>query len=197
MNRSYLFALLCWAIPLLAGIIVLIGWYFGGVQGWWQLGYFVIGVGSVLFVLGVIALALSIRKDRSTPNVSRRRLRTSSLLCAGLLLSNFPVALAMTGVVIRSEMRYTVVVQNDSALQLEDVQIFGGGIHSASLTVRPEGHARFDVWPSADGALKLRARSTSNDYEVVVDGYVTNMMGGDATVTFHPDESFTVTHPER
>jgi len=197
MNRSYRVALLCWAIPLLAGIIVFIGWFFGGVEGWWQLGYFVIGAGSVLFVLGVIALALSIRKDRSTPNVSRRRLRTSSLLCAGLLLSNFPVALAMTGIVIRSEMRYTVVVQNDSALQLEDVQVFGGGIHSATVSVHPGGNARFDVWPSADGVLKLSARSASNDYEVVVEGYVTNMMGGDATVTFHADESFTVTHPER
>lgn len=196
MNGAYRIALLCWALPLIAGIAVFTGWYFEGVERWMGVGAVILFAGTALFILGVIALILSIRKDVAARSTSPRRLRFTSLACAGLLLSNFPVALALTGVVIRSETRYTVVVQNESAQLLEDVQVFGGGIHSATVTLPPGGATKFEVWPSTDGELRLRARSKSSDYAVVVEGYVTNMLGGAAVVTIHADGSTTVEHPE-
>jgi hypothetical protein len=196
MNRSYLIALLCWAFPMLAGVTAFLAWLNSGSMDWWTVGMLVIVTGSVLFVVGVSALIASILKDRRESSVMPRRRWWPNLLCAGLLFSNFPLALVIAGAVFEIETRYTVVVNNDSPLLWEDVHVFGGGIRSATVTLPPGGTTTFEVWPETDGELRLRARSGERGHSALVAGYVTNMLGGDAVVTILPDGTISVEHPE-
>ncbi|MCB9902947.1 MAG: hypothetical protein H6831_00925 [Planctomycetes bacterium] len=195
-NRELRVAFACWVIPLVVGLAAFGGWLAFGLERWSDLGMIAIAVGLALFVLGFVFLLISIRRDRLRGGAPSRRVRPLALICAGLLISNFPIALAMAAFVIHTETRYTVVVRNQSQQTFDEVQVVGGGIHSAQLTLLPGGTNRFEVWPKQDGALELELRSAAREESVVVEGYVTNLLGGDALVTIRADGSVGVEHPK-
>jgi hypothetical protein len=98
-NRAYRVALFCWACPLILGGSIFLLWL---VTHWdwltWA-GVVAIWFGILLFVSGAVSLFIAHRNGAKAIPVSRGKLWLSTVLCAGLLLSNFLVARIIVGTV--------------------------------------------------------------------------------------------------
>jgi hypothetical protein len=187
MNRFYKIALLCGFVPLLVGISIFLLWL---VVRWRWLavaGFFTICGGFLLFLAGVIALACFCWAEFRKPNANRRRLAFAVLGCAGLLLSNFPVAGGIVATVFAIHTRYTVVIKNASELPLENVQIRGGGCDCDLGSIPPEGDANRSFWIQHQDILRFHAICGTTTYSQIIDDFVCLNGGGFATVVVNPD----------
>ncbi len=93
---SYKLSVLCGILPMLAGTLILAGY---SVTRWdWLIlaGIFCIYGGLLSVFIGTIALICSVFESRKTENPSPRRFWGSAWLPVGLLLANFPLAVACT-----------------------------------------------------------------------------------------------------
>jgi hypothetical protein len=91
-NRAYRIALFCGACPLVVGVSIFLLWLKTHWEWLETAGLLTIGLGCLFFVVGTVLLTISHRNKRRLGKVSRGRLWLSTLLCAGLLLSNFLTA---------------------------------------------------------------------------------------------------------
>jgi hypothetical protein len=196
MSRSYRIALFCCLFPLVVGVSIFVLWL---ITHWpWLMiaGMVTICGGVGFFVVGMFALAWFCRHEFRTPQMPRRRFWVATIACAGLLLSNFPIALGIIVAVYALETRYTVVVYNTSQRPLENVSVVGGGCDCSLGTIPPGSNASGSVWPKHDGQLELHTVSGTTTHSEIIEGYVTNNMGGQAVVTFNPDGTISVDHPK-
>jgi hypothetical protein len=192
MSRAFRVALICGALPLLVGVSIFLLWL---VMRWdWLMtaGVFTLFVGVAIFLIGAIALGRFWWLAFLTPDLSRRRLWFSTLGCAGLLLSNFPVAGGIMAAAIAIETRYTVIVRNASQQPLDGVRVFGGGCEADFGTIPPGSVARRSFWIQQDGELEFRAVSGATKYAKTIDNYVTNSGGGHTRVTINSDGTISI-----
>ena len=192
MNRVYRVALICGAAPLLIGVSIFILWLITRWDWLMMAGIFTLYGGVAIFVVGVLALARFCWLAFRTPSFPRRRLWLSASVCAGLLLLNFPVAGGIAAAAISIETCYTVVVHNDLQQPLESVRVFGGGSDEYLGSIPPGGTVRESFWIQHDGELEFRALNGTTSYTKMIDGYVTNGMGGHTIVTINPDGTISV-----
>jgi hypothetical protein len=192
MNRAYQVALACGVLPLLVGVSIFVLWVSTGWNWLVAAGIFTLYGGVGVFLVGVIALVWYCRLALRTRGMPRRRVWLSTIGCAGLLFSNFPVAGGIIVAVIALGTRYTVVVHNTLQQPLEDVRVFGGGCEVAFGTLSPGGVVRHSFWIRHDGTLEFHAVGGSTTYAQTIDGYVTNGMGGHTTIVFKPDGRLSV-----
>lgn len=194
MNGAYRVALICGTLPLLVGVSIFVLWL---VTRWDWLtlaGFYTLFGGVVIFLVGVVALACYCGQAFQAPNLPRRRLWLSTIACAGLLLSNFPVAGGIIVAVAAIESRYTVTIHNASQQPLNDVRVFGGGCDESLGSIPPGDTARRSFWVEHDDELKLHAISGTAVHKETIDGYVTNGMGGHTTVTLNLDGTISVSN---
>ena len=184
--------MICGATPLLGGVLIFLLWLVTRWDWLMMAGLFTVFGGVVIFLIGAIALTRFCWLAFHTPDLPRHRLWFSALCCAGLLLSNFPVAGAIIATVVMIKTRYTVTVHNASQQPLYDVRVSGGGCEANLGTIPPIAIVRRSFWIQHDGQLELHAVSGSTTHDKTIDGYVTNGMGGDATVTAKPDGTISV-----
>ena len=104
---------------------------------------------------------------------------------AALLLANFPVAAGVILAAIAIETRYTVVVSNESAMVLKDAKVFGGGVDVSLGSLRPQASIKRSFYVVTDGRVMFRAISGDQVHSTLVDGYVTNGMGGNKVIEVH------------
>jgi hypothetical protein len=194
MNRAYRVALICGVIPLLIGVPMFLLWLITRWDWLIMAGIFTLYGGVAIFLIDAIALARFCGLAFRTPELPRRRLWLSTLGCAALLLSNFAVAGGITASVIAIETRYTVTVHNASQQPLSGVRVFGGGCEADFGTIPPGGIVRRSFWIQHDGELGFRAVSGATTHTKTIDGYVTNGMGGQTTVTINPDGTISVSN---
>jgi hypothetical protein len=194
MNPAYRVALICGALPLLTGVSIFLLWL---VTRWeWLMfaGVFTLYGGLAVFCIGALALARFCWLAFRTPEQPRRRLWLSTLGCAALLLSNFPVAVGIVSSVLQIETRYTVTVRNGSPQPLSGVRVFGGGCEADFGTIPPGGSVRRSFWIQHDDQLEFRALSGATMHAETIDGYVTNSLGGNTTVVLNPDATVSVSN---
>jgi hypothetical protein len=192
MSRTYRIATICGATPLLVGVVIFLLWL---VTRWdWLMaaGMFTIYGGVAMLLFGAIALVRFCWLALGTPDFPRRRLWVSAVWCAALLLSNFPVAAAIVVGAVSIETRYVVTVHNSSSRPLTDVRVSGGGCEVDFGTVAPGVTVRRSFWVRCDGTLVFHAASGFTRYNETIDGYVTNGMGGNASVTVGPEGTISV-----
>ena len=92
MIRAYRVALFCGACPLVVGVTVFLLWLITHWDWLEMAGICTIGCGILLFIVGACSLIITHHTERTVYNVPRGKLWRSTLLCAGLLLSNFLAA---------------------------------------------------------------------------------------------------------
>lgn len=194
MNRAYRVALVCGLLPILVGVSIFLLWL---VMRWeWLIaaGIFTLYGGVALFFIGSVALACFCWFAFRSSDVSRKRLLFSTLGCAALLLSNFPIAARIVVAVVDIETRYAIVVHNTSDLPLEQVRVFGGGCDCFLGSIPPGDTATCFCRFHCDGRLEFCAVSGTTTHSQIIDGYVTGNMGGRAVVTIHPNGTISVIH---
>jgi hypothetical protein len=194
MNRSYRLALICGALPLLGGISIFLLWLISRWEWLMLAGVFTLYGGVAVFCVGVFALARFCWSAFRTPELPRQRLWLSTLGCAALLLSNFPVAGGIIYGALRIETQYTVMVRNGSQHPLNGVRVFGGGCEADFGTIPPGGSVRRSFWIQHDDQLEFRAVSGATMHAETIDGYVTNSLGGHTTVVLNPDATVSVSN---
>ena len=192
MNRAFRVALICGVLPLLFGVSIFLLWL---VTRWdWleMAGVFTLFGGVALFLVGAIALARFCWRSHRSPERPQKRLWLSTLGCAALLLSNFPIAGGIIATVIAITTLHTVVIHNASQQSLTGVRVFGGGCEEDFGSIPPGGIVRRSFWIQHDGTLEFCAVSGATTHTKTIDGYVTKRIGGHATVTINADGTISV-----
>jgi amino acid transporter len=187
-KASYRVALVCGALPLVAGTSIFALWLATRWEWLMAVGAFALFLGLALFAVGALALArycwLALRMPEPPP-----RFWTATAVAAALLLSNFPVAGLILRKVFDLESRYTVVVRNESREPRESVHVMGRDrVYVDFGTVPPGGAATRWFRIRHEGPLELHDASGTT----TIDGYVTAGQGGRAIVTIRPDGEVSV-----
>lgn len=183
MTRLQMLALRLAVLPMLLGLVMLIGW----LQVEWNplliMGYGCLAIG-VLAALFVPFLLL--RSWPQAPNVR------NTVLISLLAICNVPVAFfsALQGVYHSS--RLHIEIHNESDSEWQGVQLVGGGILGEATPIEKHVTETRDIWAKQDGRLELHYLDDGVPRRVIVAGYVTPGAGGDYTVTRDLDGSVTV-----
>jgi len=120
-------AILCGAVPLLAGTLIYVTWRFTRSDALMSAGMITIAVGLLAFVGGAVCL-LRQPWHADGDRAARRRLRFQGIFALALLLINFPAAAFYTLSAIDVETRYTVCVHNGSDRPIESLVVTGPGV---------------------------------------------------------------------
>ncbi len=187
MKNPLRIAVLCWAIPILLGLVIFASWLITDEPALMLAGMCVIGLGCLLFVVGMIALGMEWRRDPFDPFTGNSK--KAVLWTGALLLTNFPVALGLTFAAISWERRYEITIHNKSMQPLKKIRIFGGGCDAHVEELSPGKTVSKIFWIVTDGALLLETNTPNKIIHFQVDGYVTNGLGGRSRVVFLPDQT--------
>jgi len=180
-------ALLCWAIPLVLGSVNFACWLATDEPALMFAGLGVIGLGCLLFVVGMIALVFDWRSSHS--DTDKGNSKKNCFRTGALLLSNFPVALGLTFAAISWECRYEIIIHNNSMQTLKDMRIIGGGCDAQVEELAPGKTVSKTFWILTDGTLILEAKTPNKTIQIQVDDYVTKGLGGRSRVGFLPDQT--------
>jgi len=195
MTLAYRIVLICWALPLIAGVAIFVLWLLTRWEGWVLAGVVNLYVGLAGVIIGGVALVVFCWLGQPTLEPLAGRTRRRAIVGGLLLVSNFPVAAAIIAAVVAIESLYTVVVHNASPAPLDQVRVSGGGVEVSFGSLAPGATARRSFWVQHEGSLTFEAISGASRYTALVDEYVTNSMGGHSTVTIEPDGRVTVVPP--
>lgn len=187
-------AIICGALPLLAGTGAFGLWRATGSDAFATLGALILYGGVALFMVGCLALIRYLWLAGRQKNLSLARVVWTSLGTAVLLLANFPVAGACILGAIHYTTRYTVEVRNDSAKPMSQVRVSGAGTDEFIGIIEPGATVFLELWFDREGQLELFASKAFEDEVVLLDGYVCGGLGGNAIVTLESDGEFTVRH---
>ncbi|MFO1021667.1 MAG: hypothetical protein U0903_13365 [Planctomycetales bacterium] len=193
-TSTYRTALLCGAVPLSTGTVIFLVWL---VTGWWWLmpaGIFTIYIGTLLVCFGVAAL-YRYWKLAIAPRVPKRKRNLRTWLCLGVLLVNFPAAAGMTYAAIDLMTSYRVVVRNDSAKPLVNVELFGPGCTARIGTIPPGRKTSSKLRFQGDGPVVMSATNDGRTHHTTLHGYVSSNFGGSCHVTVQRDGVLTVAPP--
>jgi hypothetical protein len=194
MSTEYRLSLWCGALPLACGISLFALWYLIRAAFLAEAALALLRGGWMLIVVGLISLLLHLSWQYHIGIVSRPQLLRQGLLSGGLLLANFPAAAAVIAAAAFIASSYTLCIQNRSGQTVSSMRVTGGGVAEDLGTLRPGELAVRRLWFSEDGSLGFDARLGDRVLEETVENYVTNGLGGDATVVVKPNGSIEVQH---
>lgn len=183
MRPTLLTPLICALLPLSMGSMIFLAWLFLHWPIFEGLGLLTIGVGLILFFVGTGSLFSYHRwaKANEVPNHHR-----NGLIVLGLLLLNFPLAIAYTWAALTL---YHVEVVNESASPVEGLVVSGIRSEARFGTIQPgESAGRFLAIRLSD-SLKFQAVHAGKPVQGDV-GMV--WMGGEKVIIFRPDGSIDV-----
>ena len=194
MHRLYRLSLMCGVAPLVVGTCVFLLWWLVRWDALMTVGMLTMLGGTIAFVVGVVCLAVYLRRAARMHAYPVKRLVVQGLLAGGLLLANFPAAAGMAVFAFHEKTKYAILLVNDSP---EPLERFAVSISHSHQTVEcgpvpPHTSARrsFSVW--SEGELRYRALQHGQQIEGVIDGYVTPHVGGDKTIVVTPRLHVTV-----
>ena len=180
-SRTYRFSLVCGALPLVVGLVIFFLWLATGWR-WLELaGFYTLFGGLLFFVAGVIALLIwSVGTNQS--GLPRRH---GTIVSAGVLLANFPVAAGIVWSVIAIESTYHLTIKNNSTVSLSAVHFFGQGYDLNIGKIPPGEKLKLKLHPAVTGesSLVLYGNCGNNSFTNIVEGYYEAGYGGKAVVT--------------
>lgn len=190
MTRWLRAAVVLGLIPLATGMSIFLLWLLTRWDWLMLAGIFTI-YGGVACVTGglvcLIAYAVLARRTSRAGNVTWR-----VVAVAFLLLVNFPVAGAVTWGAVYIETLYTVEVRNETSSPIERLAVSGGGVEVIFGDILPGTSRRTRFHILHDGSLTYRFRHHGEERHGVVEGYVTNGMGGHRALLIRPGGEVTV-----
>ena len=190
------FALACGVVPLISGITVFLLWIGSRWEVLKLVGFFIILAGLLCVLCGAMALIASLRQSLTLGYPIKKNL-PKWVLITTIFLSNFLAAGGIVASVLNLETRYTVQIINQSKQKLSSITISGGGclinVPDLPADTTTTQHLHF----KQDGSLTINAQVDDSELEQVVEGYVTNGMGGSAKITIDENKQILIEHPER
>lgn len=178
----------CTVPPLALGLGTYLAWRIGGDDAWMLFGWGVLALGALASVLGLGVLARAPRFGRGALSPrAQRQIRWHRRLLVG----NWVVAILLVLSALRGMSEFRVQLHNDAATPWTDVVLRGGGVDVVVGTVPPGRTVAQSLWFLADGRLELLAAGQQEP--LVLDGYVTNGMGGAVVVRRGADASLSLT----
>lgn len=194
LNReSYWTAIVCGALPLVAGVSFFLLWIYTRQRWLMAAGGYTMLVGPVLFAFGLVSLLFYwLRAPRNTPNEREQRAR-ESLVALGLLLANFPAAAIIVAAFFVIFDRYVVLVKNESDRPLIQVRIVGAGSNFEAPQIESGGVRSYSWWDTSDGAIRFSAEHDGRPVAALVDE-ISGDMAGKSSIVVAQDGQVTVTH---
>lgn len=192
MKGSLKAALIFGAAPLVMGIAIFVAWVFTRADWLETAGFLTIFAGIGAVGIGTICLVVYTERSWRSREIERRRLVWQAVGTGALLLANFPAA---AGAVVGAELIetcYTVTFTNQSDVTLESARLQGGGVNLSLGDVAPGATVKKSFWVGQDGELVLTGKHGTARVDAIVEGYVTNGLGGDKMVVLDADGSVNV-----
>lgn len=183
MNAAYQTAVICGALPLIAGTAIFLAWTISP-EGWVLLaGVLVVLAGSVLVVIGFVSLCLYARLAKGI-GPRPRSLRRPAML----LIANFPVCAVYVFVALTVEAANFFTVDNRLRAPIQKLTLTDAAGRSISLSLVATGaracaHFR-------EGPLNYSIIVENEERSGVLTGYVTGMESFVIEVTEGPRVSF-------
>ncbi len=193
-SKTYRFSLFCGALPLVIGLIIFISWLATGWRWLEKAGFYTLFGGLVFFVAGIMALLIwFVRTNQS--GLPRRH---GTIVSAGVLLANFPVAAVIIWSVLAIESTYYLTIKNNSTVLLSEVHFFGQGYDLNIGKIPPGEKLKLKLHPAVSGesSLILHGNCGNNSFTNIVEGYFEAGNGGKAVVTVGADRKIGVENPE-
>ena len=151
-------------------------------------GMLLIPVGLVFFAFGFGCLLRG--QSQTQDGRGSDCIKVSTLAIGGLLFANFPAAAFYTWSAIDVTTRYTVEIVNDTGKTIDSFVLTAPGVHVELGPIqngkRKQRHFQF----SGDGSLDFSMRQQEVEISANADGYVTNGLGGRATIRLQPNGKY-------
>jgi hypothetical protein len=178
MNAHYRNALLCGAIPLVAGVTIFLGWVVTRHQAWPVAGAWMLLIGAIAVISGGASLW---KFRRAHPSDEAK-----FMWALGLLASNFVTAGGILYLYEDDQTTYFVNVVNESGRPVESLTISAPGVHQELGPIPPNVTARYQCRPDNEGTLHFTMTQGGVITKGMID-YVTHPGGGRYTLTIKPD----------
>lgn len=173
----------CGAVPLITGGAVFTLWYATRWRWLQELGLFVIFAGTVAFAAGCAMLLLHVRSRVRTAIERPTRFLARAALATILLLVNFPVAFVCCRVAWFLESQHAIAVTNAGSATIDSFIVTGPGINHEFGPIQPGNTSNHAFQVTTDGELTFSMTVGQTASSGIVEGYVTNDLGGDTRVT--------------
>jgi hypothetical protein len=183
--------LLLGGAPLAAGISVFLLWACTRWQWLILVGLCVLCAGLVSVIAGLIGVGIAITKMVRT-GFRSRRLMANAAIVAMILTVNFPVAGGIVWSVINLLTQYRVVVRNQASEPIERAALNVGGISVPIGEIKPGASVTRKFYITGDGTLIFSGELNRKQLNTVVEGYVTNSVGGDKEIRVFMDGAIDV-----
>ncbi len=180
-SHSFGRSILCGLAPLLTGIAVFRVWEKTRWMPLMTAGVAIIALGVIVTVAGGVFFA----RDRRSQTAWNPASRARAALAVGLLVACYPTALWLTLEAAEIYTSYTVEIRNESPETLTSCRLVTTRIDEELGPIAPGESATRRLSIQTDGELRCLARtSTGTRHRILVEGYVTLNLGGDARLTF-------------
>ena len=179
MNLWHRVALTYGLLPLIVGIAVFSVWLLTRWDWLMFAGLYTIGIGLILFVGGLISLLIASRRARQQGIPYKQK----NLLILGVLLINFPVALAMMFYAHHLMTIYDVLIINELGTPLNQIILTDpAGEHYAINDVAAHSQTHHEFHFGGEGSVSYEIKSAPIEQSGVLVGYITSGLGGQVTM---------------
>ena len=174
-------SIVCGVAPLLTGIAVFRVWERTRWAPLLMAGVAIIALGVVASVAGTVYFARDQRSHGSWSPASRAR----AALAGALLVACYPAAFWLTREAMELQTSYTVEIRNEAPETLTSCRLQTTRIDAEVGPIAPGESASRRLKIQADGELRCLVRTSAGTrHRILVEGYVTPSLGGDARLTF-------------
>ena len=177
MSRWYKLSLVSGLVPLCTGILIFLCWLVTRDNRLEMMGAYTISVGLGLFIVGIFCLTIYVIQSRNNGAVGYWK---RSILSLVILVSNFPVAVAIFGAVIYVISISTVTIENRTKTKIKEL-VLSERNHVYNIgIVLPNEKLEKNYRFQSEGAVHYSFIRDQNKYEGIMFGYVTGGIGSEA-----------------
>jgi len=171
------------AAPLVAGFAIIALYWMTEWHVLMLAGFFTILAGVISVLAGGGILFLFWLRERRLERYSQGALRVRVLVASILLASNFPAAWACMMAGVELDSRMTVTVLNQGTTRIDSFVLTAPGFTKELGPIPAGGKAKCIVHVTRDGPMDFTSRAGTITSGGIVDGYVTDGIGGRWDVT--------------
>ena len=183
-KRQWKWALACWALPLVVGLVVAAAYALNGSALLLSIGAAVIMVGPLFTIVGIVLAvldALAARQAKAT------RWWLPALGITALLLSNSPVALGLVMATEHLDETLTVVVDNQSSSSVEGIDLQTPTERFEVNDVPPNQRSKQRFHLEGEGNVTYALQVNTDEHTgIAVDYFTGGMAVGSVTLVIQP-----------
>lgn len=184
MSKLYLASIVCAVTPLIIGGAIYGLWVATDISWLMLAGVFNIYAGLALFIGGMICLSVYFYRERK---LSKDGVLKKSAISLGLLLANFPAAIAALYGASYHLSESTLMVQNSTEYRITDIVLSERAVTYQFPVVEPNSSVTENFHFKYEGAVGYKFSVNGTEHEGLAFGYVTSHAGGKAKMVVSDD----------